>query len=454
MYKTVNAVLLTYSIYFLLHRLCFCYGWFYSKSFESFIINFVFFTSCACKYIVHIQYPQECLDSMKRQKHSGSIPHRLKMTDSSRSSGLSWVWRSTTMSSSIFISRWSCIGSSLENLEHLEDLKASHPVSWNHFNMLMTPTFSFPYSKVTPGPSKPPWNCTHTPHFPGFYHNGLALNPEKSEAILLGTHSRNKSLNNITQVEVNGSPIPISDNIKLLGVTLDSFLALNKHVSLICQSSQYHIRALRHIRPILDANIAKLVGHALVSSRLDYANSVMYGMSLTTKLQRQQNMLALVVLRTNRSSSARPLLSELHWLPVASRIQFKIATLTHKILTTGKPSYLSSLLNHYQPTRQLRSPGSNLLVQPHSKTKFWLCCISHHCYLESGIASPAYGQVITFYPDFQESAQNPLFPQPSHLGHVPVLRLRFVFGWAYPDPVLMTLACVSNRHYYYYYYYY
>ena len=205
-----------------------------------------------------------------------------------------------------------------------------------------------------------------------FYHNGLALNPEKSEAILLGTHHRNKSLDNITQVDVNGSPIPISDSIKLLGVTIDSSLAFNKHVSSICQSCQYHIRALRHIRPILDANTARLVGHALVSSRLDYANSIMYGMSksLTAKLQRQQNMLARVVLRTNRLSSAGSLLNELHWLPVASMIQFKIATLTHKILNTGTPSYLSSLLSHYKPTRQLRSSSSNLLVQPPSKTKF------------------------------------------------------------------------------------
>ena len=67
-----------------------------------------------------------------------------------------------------------------------------------------------------------------------FYLNGLALNPEKSEIFLLGTHPRNKSLDNITQVDVNGSPIPISDSIKLLGVTIDSSLAFNKHVSLIC----------------------------------------------------------------------------------------------------------------------------------------------------------------------------------------------------------------------------
>ena len=131
----------------------------------------------------------------------------------------------------------------------------------------------------------------------------------------------------------------------ILGVTTDSSFTFNKHVSLICQSCQYttyelfatfahpdantvlpvyHIRALRHIRPIIDANTARLVGHALVSSRLDNANSIMYGISksMTAKLQRQQNMLARIVLRTNRLSSAGPLLSELHWLPVASRIQF------------------------------------------------------------------------------------------------------------------------------------
>ena len=186
-----------------------------------------------------------------------------------------------------------------------------------------------------------------------FYHNGLALNPEKSKAILLSTHPRNKSLDNITQVDVNGSSIPISDNIRLLGVTIDSSLAFNKHVSLICQSCQYHIQAFRHIRPIPDA---KLVAHALVSFRLDYANSIMYGMSksLTAKLQCQQNMLARVVLRTNRLSSAGPLLSKL-------------------IISAALP------------------PRSRASLAPQIRS-----------------------------------------------------------GWAHPDPIIMTLACVSNYHYYYF----
>ena len=204
-----------------------------------------------------------------------------------------------------------------------------------------------------------------------FYYNCLALNPEKSEAILLGTHARYKTLSNINQVDIAGSPIPLSDKIKLLGVTIDSTLNFSKHVSLICQSCQYHIRALCHIRPILDAQTARLVGHALVSSRLDYANSILYGSpkSQIAKLQSQQNALARVVLKAS-SGSARPLLQELHWLPMASRIEFKIAALTYKVLDSGLPSYLSSQLSHYHPARELRSSSSNLLAQPYSSTKF------------------------------------------------------------------------------------
>ena len=68
--------------------------------------------------------------------------------------------------------------------------------------------------------------------------------------------------------------------------------------------------------------------------------------------------------------SARTLLHELHWLPVTSRIEFKIATLTYKILDSGLPSYLSSQLSHYHSARELRLSSSNLLAQPYPNTNF------------------------------------------------------------------------------------
>jgi len=54
-------------------------------------------------------------------------------------------------------------------------------------------------------------------------------------------------------------------------------LSMNNHVNAVTKSIHYHIRALRHIRFSISEDMAKMVASALVGSRLDYANSVLYG---------------------------------------------------------------------------------------------------------------------------------------------------------------------------------
>jgi len=57
---------------------------------------------------------------------------------------------------------------------------------------------------------------------------------------------------------------------------------MDSQVSEICRSAFYHIRALRHIRPVITDEVAKTIACSFVTSRrsrLDYANSVLYGIS-------------------------------------------------------------------------------------------------------------------------------------------------------------------------------
>ena len=74
---------------------------------------------------------------------------------------------------------------------------------------------------------------------------------------------------------------------------------------------------------------AKTVSAAWVS-RLDYCNSILHGTSSSNldKLQRVQNARARAVMMTKKRDHITPVLARLHWLPVAGRIQFKIALLT------------------------------------------------------------------------------------------------------------------------------
>ena len=46
-----------------------------------------------------------------------------------------------------------------------------------------------------------------------------------------------------------------------------------------------------------------------------------------------QNALARIITRSSRSVPTSQLLSNLHWLPIHKRINFKVATLTYKVLT-------------------------------------------------------------------------------------------------------------------------
>src|SRR5260221_7542046 len=102
---------------------------------------------------------------------------------------------------------------------------------------------------------------------------------------------------------------------------------------------------------------------SFVDGRLDYCNSVLYLTSASNinKLQRVQNSTARIVTRSTRFDHITPVLADLHWLPVKYRIQFKIAVTTFKVLTTLEPSYLTDIVRHHVPTRNLRSSGRNLL---------------------------------------------------------------------------------------------
>ena len=66
---------------------------------------------------------------------------------------------------------------------------------------------------------------------------------------------------------------------------------------------------------------------------------------------------------TSSHISTNESLSQLHWLPVSKRIDFKLATLTYKLLNTQQPSYLRSLINYETPARQLRSSALHRLHQ-------------------------------------------------------------------------------------------
>ena len=85
----------------------------------------------------------------------------------------------------------------------------------------------------------------------------------------------------------------------------------------------------------LTQDAAKSLVHSLVISKLDHCNVhdvLLHGMSdsLLTKLQHVQNTGARIVTRTSKSEHISPVLFNLHWLPVRSRIIYKVLLHVYK----------------------------------------------------------------------------------------------------------------------------
>ena len=106
------------------------------------------------------------------------------------------------------------------------------------------------------------------------------------------------------------------------------------------------MRDLRRIRRHLDLDSAKLLVIALMSSHLDYCNSVLYGVAAIdlSRLQRFQNRLDGLVTKSPPFILSLPLLRSLHRLPVRFRKLFKINVLTYTTLHEKQLDYVYSML--------------------------------------------------------------------------------------------------------------
>ena len=169
-----------------------------------------------------------------------------------------------------------------------------------------------------------------------------------------------------SSIRIGVDSIPASKSVTNLGVVLDRHYIMSQQVSKIIQSSTYKLRLINVIRPKLTKSVAERVVNAMVTSNLDYCNSLLYGIAghQLLRLQRIQNTAARLILQRDRWSSATTMLNELHWLPIKKRISFKVLLMLYKAINGLAPDYISALATPYVPHRHLRSANNNLLSVP------------------------------------------------------------------------------------------
>ena len=144
----------------------------------------------------------------------------------------------------------------------------------------------------------------------------------------------------------------------------DSTLSVNSHINKTCSLAFYYLYNIRKIRKYLSRETTEMMMHAFLSSRIDYCNSLLFGLPAYQihKIQRVQNAADKLIYNESKYCGITPLLYNLHWLPVTFRIEFKILLLIFKAIKGFAPGYITELINIKNEGRYRLRSNSNVIL--------------------------------------------------------------------------------------------
>lgn len=183
----------------------------------------------------------------------------------------------------------------------------------------------------------------------------LKMNPDKTEIIMfLPQHLKDVHTINGC-IFPDGTCIRFSNFVKSLGFTLDRHLNMDVHVNSLVSHCFKLLSDIGKIRKLLSEKDTTLLVHAVISSRLDYCNSLLYGANQEhiKKLQKVQNAAARLISMRKKHESVSDVLVNLHWLRVEARIIFKLLVLVYKCITNVAPVCIIELIDVKDATRRI-----------------------------------------------------------------------------------------------------
>ena len=179
--------------------------------------------------------------------------------------------------------------------------------------------------------------------------NLLKLNNDKTEFLIIGTPQQLAKVRT-TSIKIGTDPIQCSESAHNLGYFYDSTIKSCTHINKLSSMLYIIIKRISRIRHTIDLDTTKTLVQALVTTKLDYCNSLMMGTPgyNISKLQHIQNAAARVVYGKRFVFHITPYLKELHWLKVTERITYKIACIMYKCVNGTAAKYLQELVlkNH------------------------------------------------------------------------------------------------------------
>ena len=203
--------------------------------------------------------------------------------------------------------------------------------------------------------------------------NRLQFNSSKTELIWFTSPRRLNRLDN-TPFLVCADLVQPTNEVRDLGLQLDSCLSLVPHITKVVRTCFGVLRQLRTVIRSLSRDVSRQLVQSFVLSHVDYCNATFVGLPQRqlARLQAVVNAAARLVSGVGKYDHITPFLrDDLHVLKINERITFKLCLLVFKCLNNLAPQYLRQhikLLSDEPGRQRLRSSKTLELSVPHTRT--------------------------------------------------------------------------------------
>ena len=191
-----------------------------------------------------------------------------------------------------------------------------------------------------------------------FNNNSLNVNNSKTQAFSVGACKYEYELN------MNDTNIEITNNIRILGVTLDSNLNFKNHITEQLKKAYAKASVLRRIRRFLPTDKLIILYKAFILPHLEYCGPLLLGIGKvqSDRLDNANYYILRTVLGYGKSVPYEQLLSIVDLSNLKQRRIYQSLELLYKSLFCNGPSYIRNLFHFRKTKYSLRGDGYILIL--------------------------------------------------------------------------------------------
>lgn len=202
----------------------------------------------------------------------------------------------------------------------------------------------------------------------------LLINPKKSNIIVFGPKKQRNIVKTELHILIDNNPLEALDQVKSLGVLIDSDLRFVGQVNDLVQKAYVNLKYIYGNRYYLTQSAKILLCETLVLSLFNYADSL-YGPCLTSisvnKIQKVQNSCLRLIYGIRKYERISHKLKEIKWLNMKNRRLHHSACLFHNIVINKTPSYLHNKIKFRTDVHTLNIRFKGLLTPPIHQTELF-----------------------------------------------------------------------------------